>query len=111
MQATREYLEKRLRETRDELTQSDERLESKGDYGLGKGDPLIVRWELDLALREKIEQRIEQLEDALKRLKNGEYGTCESCGRPIDPERMDVLPQTTLCIQCARKVEQAGSSR
>jgi DnaK suppressor protein len=111
LQATREYLEKRLRETRDELTQSDERLESKGDYGLGKGDPLIVRWELDLALREKIEQRVGQLEDALERLSNGDYGMCESCGQPIDPGRMEVLPQTTLCIRCARKAEQASSSR
>ena len=58
MQATREHLERRLRETRQELAQLDERLESKGDYGLGRGDPLIVRWELDLALREKMEEKV-----------------------------------------------------
>jgi RNA polymerase-binding transcription factor DksA len=109
LQATREHLERRLQETRDELAQSDEHLESRGDYGLGKGDPLIVRWELNLALREKIEHRVEQLEDALERLAKGDYGMCESCGRPIDPERMEVLPQTSLCIKCARKAEQTVS--
>lgn len=108
MQATREHLERRLEETRQELGQLDERLESKGDYGLGKGDPLIVRWELDLALRGKLEQKMEQLEDALDRLDEGDYGVCESCGRPIDPQRLDVLPDTTLCIQCARDAEQNG---
>ena len=86
----------------------DERLESKGDYGLGRGDPLIVRWELNLALREKVEQRIEQLEDALHRLDAGDYGVCESCEQPIDPERLEALPGTTLCIKCAREAEQDG---
>jgi RNA polymerase-binding transcription factor DksA len=111
LQATRDYLERRLQETRAELAQSDERLESRGDYGLGKGDPLIVRWELNLALREKIEQRIEQLEDALERLDKGDYGMCESCRRPIDPERLEILPRTSLCIKCARRAEQAVSGR
>ena len=108
MQATRQHLERRLQETRKELAQLDERLESKGDYGLGRGDPLIVRWELNLALREKVEQRIEQLKEALERLDEGDYGICESCEQPIDPERLEVLPRTTLCIKCARKAEDVG---
>jgi DnaK suppressor protein len=92
------------------LAQSDERLESKGDYGLGQGDPLIVRWELNLALREKTQQRIDQLEDALERLGQGDYGICESCQQPIDPGRLEVLPGTSLCIKCARREEQGGSA-
>lgn len=107
MQA-RGYLKRRLQETREELAQLDERLESKGDYGMGRGDPLIVRWELNLALREKIERRAEQLEDALARLDEGDYGICESCGQPIDPERLEVLPGTALCIKCARMAEEVG---
>jgi DnaK suppressor protein len=108
LQATREHLERRLQETREELAQLDERLESRGDYGLGRGDPLIVRWELNLALREEIERKVEQLEEALKRLEAGDYGFCESCEQPIDPERLEVLPSTTLCIECAREAKQNG---
>jgi RNA polymerase-binding transcription factor DksA len=110
LQATQEHLERRLRDTREELAQLDERLEAKGDYGLGKGDPLIVRWELNLALRQKVEQRIEQLEEALHRLDEGDYGICESCEQPIDPERLEALPDTTLCINCAREAEQDGKT-
>ena len=84
----------------------DERLESKGDYGLGKGDPLIVRWELNLALREEIEQRVERLEEALERLDEGDYGICESCQQSVDLERLEALPGTSLCIKCARRAEQ-----
>ena len=108
MQATREHLERRLQEAREDLAQLDARLESRGDYGLGRGDPLIVRWELNLALREDMEHRLEQLEDALRRLDEGDYGICESCEQPIDPERLEVLPRTTLCIKCARQAEQDG---
>jgi RNA polymerase-binding transcription factor DksA len=108
LQTIREHLERRLQQGREDLAQLDERLESKGDYGLGRGDPLIVRWELNLALREEIEQKVEQLEDALERLEEGDYGFCESCGLPIDPERLEVLPGTTLCIKCAREADQDG---
>ena len=108
MQAITEHLKRRLQETREEMAQLDERLESKGDYGLGRGDPLIVGWELNLALRGELEQKIERLEDALERLDEGDYGVCESCGQPIDPERLDVLPDTTLCIRCARKAAESG---
>jgi DnaK suppressor protein len=106
LQANREHLERRLQETRKELAQLDERLESRGDYGLGKGDPMIVRWELNLALRDRIEQKVEQLEDALERVDQGDYGICESCKRPIDPERLEVLPGAEWCINCAREAQQ-----
>jgi DnaK suppressor protein len=104
--ATREHLERKLQETREELALLEERLEAKGDYGLGRGDPLIVRWELNLALRDRIEQRVGQLEEALERLDEGDYGTCESCEQPINPERLEALPRTTLCIACARDASQ-----
>ena len=93
---------------RQELARLDQRLEAKGDYGLGEGDPLITRWEVNLAIHEKIEERVAQLEDALARLDDGDYGRCESCGQPINPERLEALPATTFCIQCARLAQQVG---
>jgi DnaK suppressor protein len=106
LQSPREHLEQRLRDTRDDLAQLDDPLEAKREYGLGRGDPLIVRWELDLSLREEMEQRVEQMEDALERLDEGDYGICESCQQTIDPGRLEVLPRTRLCITCARETEQ-----
>jgi DnaK suppressor protein len=105
MQATREYLQTRLGETRQELGEIEERLKAKGDYGPGTGDPLVTRWELNLARKEFIEQKVSELEYALSRLEKGDYGICETCGQPIAAERLEALPRTTMCIRCARKTE------
>jgi RNA polymerase-binding transcription factor DksA len=39
---------------------------------------------------------------ALDRVAQGTYGTCVTCGDPIGEERLDVLPQTPKCRNCAR---------
>ncbi|MCL7451824.1 MAG: TraR/DksA C4-type zinc finger protein [Anaerolineae bacterium] len=98
----RQRLQDSLRAAQEELSQIQQRLQDKGDYGPGTGDPLVVRWELNLARRDRVESRIEDLEHALERLEEGTYGVCESCGKPIDLGRLEALPQTELCIECAR---------
>jgi RNA polymerase-binding protein DksA len=47
-----------------------------------------------------------ELNDALRRLYNGEYGICETCGRPIGKERLKAVPSTRLCRDCKEKEEQ-----
>jgi RNA polymerase-binding transcription factor len=79
------------------------RLETKGDYELGEGDPMIYQWELNLALRDRAEQHLAEIDQALEQLKSGDYGRCERCGGAIEPERLAVLPHTTLCSQCAQR--------
>jgi len=79
------------------------RLETKGDYELGEGDPMIYQWELNLALRDRAEQHLIEIDQALEQLNSGGYGRCERCGGPIDPERLAVLPHTTVCGKCAQR--------
>ena len=45
-------------------------------------------------------EAIEEFEDALVRLEEGRYGTCQSCGASIPTERLEVIPQTRLCAAC-----------
>jgi RNA polymerase-binding transcription factor DksA len=47
-------------------------------------------------------REIAMIEAALDRIENGSYGICVSCGDPIGEERLDVLPATPLCRDCAR---------
>ena len=101
----KQRLEQSLRAAQAELEKIKDRLQDKGDYGPGTGDPLVVRWELNLARRERVETRIAELEEALERLEGGSFGLCQSCGRPIDVERLEALPQAELCIECARQAQ------
>jgi len=45
---------------------------------------------------------IRMIEAALDRVTQGTYGICVTCGDPIGEERLDVLPQTPKCRNCAR---------
>jgi DnaK suppressor protein len=90
-------------EVEEELEALRARLETKGDYELGEGDPMIYQWELNLALRDRAEQHLAEIDQALDQLNKGGYGRCERCGGPIDPERLAVLPHTTVCGKCAQR--------
>jgi RNA polymerase-binding transcription factor DksA len=46
-------------------------------------------------------QEVRMIEAALDRIDTGTYGTCARCGDPISEERLDVLPHTPLCRDCA----------
>ncbi|MDS1115706.1 TraR/DksA C4-type zinc finger protein [Gordonia westfalica] len=47
--------------------------------------------------------RLEEIDAALERLGRGAYGRCETCGEPIDPERLEVLPAARQCVRCAAR--------
>jgi len=96
-------LQEELEEAVAEIARLDERLEGKGDYGLGKGDPGIYEWEMCLALKQRAENKARSLEVALRKAEEGDYGLCEVCGQPIDPARLAILPHTKRCINCAQK--------
>lgn len=96
-------LQQELNETLAEIARLEERLEGKGDYGLGKGDPSIYEWEMSLAFKQRAENKARSLEVALRKAEEGDYGLCEVCGETIDPARLAILPHTKRCINCAQK--------
>ena len=56
----------------------------------------------DLALRDRADQQLELVTEALARLDDGTFGTCVRCGRPIAPDRLEALPWAARCIDCQR---------
>jgi RNA polymerase-binding protein DksA len=45
------------------------------------------------------------IDAALVRIDDGSYGNCERCGQPIPEQRLEALPYTARCTQCARAEE------
>lgn len=46
-------------------------------------------------------EHLAEVDAALRRLEEGGYGTCEVCGEPIAPERLEARPVARTCIRCA----------
>ncbi len=53
------------------------------------------------ALVQKLQDGLDQVEEALGKLEKGNYGVCESCGGRIGVARLEANPAARLCINCA----------
>src|SRR4030042_1228638 len=63
-----------------------------------------------LALENRIRQEIASVEHALEKIEEGTYGLCDNCGKKIDPERMEALPQASLCLSCKALLAKNGKT-
>lgn len=95
-------LREELEHLQAEIRRLQARLEFTPDYGLGEGDPSIYDWELNWALLRRLQAREASIKNVLERMDEETYGFCERCGAEIQPERLAILPETTLCASCAR---------
>ncbi|MEG3068543.1 MAG: TraR/DksA C4-type zinc finger protein [Syntrophaceticus schinkii] len=48
---------------------------------------------------------MKEINDALGRITEGNYGICEGCGEEIPEERLEAMPSTTFCYQCRQKLD------
>jgi DnaK suppressor protein len=60
-----------------------------------------------LAIENRLNSLLTEVERALQKLEAGTYGKCDMCNTQIDPARMEALPQAILCINCRQKVKNA----
>jgi DnaK suppressor protein len=61
--------------------------------------------ELTLRLSERGREKLKEIEEALERIEEGSFGTCEQCGCKIPKGRLKVMPFTTTCVACKSKQE------
>ncbi|MCW9014236.1 MAG: TraR/DksA family transcriptional regulator [Gammaproteobacteria bacterium] len=57
------------------------------------------------ALDDDAKQAVMKIDNALLRIKAGEYGICVECGNEIPQQRLDVVPYAEYCIACADKLD------
>jgi RNA polymerase-binding transcription factor DksA len=51
----------------------------------------------------QLRETLVEVEEALGKLESGTYGTCDLCGKPITPARLEAKPASRYCIDCASK--------
>lgn len=67
--------------------------------------------EKDLGLKDGLEIDRAKINLALDRVKNGTYGLCLRCGKPISEGRLAAIPETELCIECQKEEEVRPAGR
>lgn len=96
LEAERERASETLEEL-DETGQLGAWRDSRSDV-VDAGTAALER-EQSQALAARLQRRLTEIDEALRRLDAGTYGTCEVCGEPISPERLEALPATAFCLE------------
>lgn len=104
LEAEKERLEELIADYERDLEEA--RLtESSSDRSPDPGNAEASSMKLEYAKELSIEQNtldlLRKAERALEQIDAGTYGSCESCGKAIPVERLEVLPYSTLCVECA----------
>jgi RNA polymerase-binding protein DksA len=63
-----------------------------------------------LVLENRLRQEMAAIDHALQKFEKGTYGLCDNCGQPIAPERLEALPQASLCMKCKALLAKNGKS-
>ncbi len=105
--------EARLREERGHLVHqlaelgASESGELRSDYDFGEGfaDAAAATAERTevIGLIDSLKGMLENVDTALGRIEDGTYGTCAQCGKEIGAGRLEVRPESTLCVDCKNK--------
>jgi DnaK suppressor protein len=66
--------------------------------------------ELETGMRMRLRNRealyLKKIDEALRRIEDGCFGSCEQCEEDIELKRLEARPTTTLCVTCKERSEQ-----
>jgi len=71
----------------------------------------VLNDDIEMIVAEEGSRELKQIEDALARIRAGNYGVCEQCGQPIKKARLKAIPFTTLCVSCKEDEERECGER
>lgn len=101
----KEQLQKERAQVENELATLRAELLERPDMTGDEVDLNVYEREKTLGLVTTYERRLEEIDAALRAAAQGTYGLCERCGAAIDPERLEIFPETRLCVNCKTEVE------
>lgn len=103
-------IESSLRARRGELADELERLTAPPEEGasvsfgkrIGDGTTEAVERLATTATARSLAASISDIDHALEKIDEGSYGRCDRCGEPIPEARLEALPASAFCVECAR---------
>lgn len=101
-----EHLSELRRKSAEAATLIDEGVPDAGDASLTDN----LREYLHL-LGERQREELLRIDEALDRIQQGNFGTCDECGEQIDAARIDARPFTRYCIACKEDIEEDEARR
>ena len=98
-------LETERKHLMEELEQLKSSVQSTGGSPLDEVEAAMERFELGkrLTAEKRMRDDLTEIEYALGKFEKGTYGLCDSCGQPIALDRLEALPQASLCVNCKAK--------
>ena len=69
---------------------------------IGDGTTEAISRLTEVGVHASLQESERRASRALEKIEDGTYGTCDSCGRPIPGGRLRAVPQSVLCVDCAR---------
>lgn len=79
--------------------QSDDELSTVDNHPADIGTELFMR-EQDEGFKVSYKSTLEEIENSLSNIDDGSYGLCDSCGKEISQERLEVIPYASMCTEC-----------
>jgi DnaK suppressor protein len=113
LDAFKKNLLQQLKELESKLVGAVDELSEETDLLPDLSDRATVETDIsfDLRVKDREQKLISKIKEALMRIDDGSFGICESCGDPIEPERLKARPIATLCIDCKNEQERDERSR
>lgn len=106
LKAERERLEamiEELEEEREQARLNETASERNPDIDSVDGGTMAFEYEKEMALVENARDLLRKVDHAELMIKKNKYGICENCGVAIPIARLQVLPYTTMCVDCSSK--------
>lgn len=90
---------------RENIRLSEASAERSPDPTSADGGSMAFELEKELTLDENTKHLLNQVEHALVLIKKKKYGNCENCVEPIPVARLEAIPYSTICKNCAELIE------
>ncbi|TWU38340.1 TraR/DksA family transcriptional regulator [Novipirellula artificiosorum] len=97
----RQRLQHNLQEHIDRVEKLENRLRQPGDEDWEEQASQRSNDEVLQSLSTQARKEIDQIRRAIGRIDEGSYGRCTKCDKAISPERLELLPFTTTCVDCS----------